>query len=109
MPVNVTVLTRRSRMRLRAVGRAVVLNLVPAALLSQATPPALDFSGVLFGNYQWRTDAAAKATTAGQPANRFDLGRAYLNFRLQAGERGAVRVTTDIYQQTGAAAAYYQG
>lgn len=96
-------------MRVRAVGRAVVLGLVPAALLGQGSTPVLDFSGVLFGNYQYRTDAAAKTTTGGQPASRFDIGRAYLNFRLPAGDRGAVRVTTDVYQQTGAAAAYYAG
>src|SRR5687768_17302954 len=98
-------------MRLCAIQRAVLLLLVPATLLSQGqgSTPVLDFSGVLFGNYSWRTDAAAKTSTGGQPANRFDIGRAYLNFRLPAGDRGSIRVTTDVYQQTGAAAAYYAG
>ena len=87
-----------------------MLALVSTPLVAQAPPaPVLDFSGVLFGNYQWRTDAAARATTGGEPANRFDIGRAYLNFRMPAGERGNIRITTDIYQQTGAAASYYSG
>ena len=96
-------------MSVRAVRWAVIQILVPAALLSQGSTPVLDFSGLLFGNFQYRTDSAARAATAGQPGDRFDIGRAYLNFRLPAGDRGAVRVTTDVYQQTGTAAAYYAG
>jgi hypothetical protein len=78
-------------------------------LLAQGTtpPPQLDFSGVLFGNFQWRTDATAKAQTGGKPNSKFDVGRAYLNFRMQAGDRGSIRVTTDIFQQS--PSAYYGG
>jgi hypothetical protein len=96
-------------MRVHAIRLAVLLFLAPATLLSQNQTSALDFSGVLFGNYQWRTDSAAKFATGGKPANRFDIGRAYLNFRMPAGDRGAIRITTDVYQQTGAAAAFYAG
>jgi hypothetical protein len=98
-------------MRVHALRNAVFLLCAPATLLSQApaTTPALDFSGVVFGNYQSRVDSSARANTGGQQLNRFDLGRAYLNFRMAAGERGSIRVTTDLYQQTGAAAAYYAG
>lgn len=97
-------------MRVRALRHAVLLLFVPATLLSQNTQtPALDFSGVLFGNFQWRTDSAAKFGTGGKPASRFDIGRAYLNFRMPAGDRGSIRITTDVYQQTGAAAAFYAG
>ena len=71
------------------------------------TVPPLDFSGVLFGNFQWRTDDAAKLTTGGKPLSKFDIGRAYLNFRMQAGERGSIRVTTDIFNQT--PSTYYNG
>ena len=95
---------------MRTLLRLVAVLLSSAApLVAQATPsaPALDFSGVLFGNFQWRTDAAAKAATGGQPLSRFDVGRAYLNFRMAAGNRGSIRVTTDIFQQS--PSTYYSG
>lgn len=60
---------------------------VPAA-------PRIDFSGVLFANYQYRTD---RGTVRG--ANKFDLERVYLTFRMPAGERASIRVTTDVFQQ----------
>jgi hypothetical protein len=98
-------------MRLSAIHQALLLLLAPATLLGQgqASTPGVDLSGIIFGNYQWRTDAAAKTSTAGQPANRFDIGRAYINVRAPAGDRGSIRLTTDVYQQTGGAAAYYAG
>jgi hypothetical protein len=57
--------------------------------------PALDFSGVLFGNYQYNTG------DANRNANAFTLDRAYLNFRIPAGERTSIRVTTDVFQDAG--------
>lgn len=68
--------------------------------------PTLNFSGVLFGNYQYHGEAANRAQ------NRFELERAYLNFRLAAGKRASVRVTTDVYQQASSANnadAFYRG
>ena len=70
------------------------------------TPPALNFSGVIFANYQYHGEAANRAQ------NRFEVERAYLNFRLAAGKRASVRVTTDVYQQTSSANnadAFYRG
>ena len=99
-------------MRIRALTLLATLCVAPMSLHSQATQapaPAIDFSGVLFGNFQYRTDSAAKFSTGGKPTSRFDIGRAYLNFRMPAGDRGSIRITTDVYQQTGAAAAYYAG
>jgi hypothetical protein len=70
-----------------------------------APAPQLDFSGTLFANFQYRGDAGpAKAS------NRFDVERAYLTFRLPAGERTSVRVTTDLFQQTTSGSdSYYRG
>lgn len=68
--------------------------------------PGLDFSGVVFGDFQLTTDEAAKAANGGKSPNRFDIGRAYLNFRMAAGDRASVRVTTDIKQQDGSSGAY---
>lgn len=76
----------------------------PAAKPTAPTPPPIDFSGIMFAHYQYRGDAAA------QSANRFDVERAYLTFRMAAGERTSVRITTDLYQQsTPGSDAYYRG
>jgi hypothetical protein len=94
----------------------VALALAPSLAFAQtptAPPvatPGFDFTGVIFGNWQTKTDSAAKANLGGQSPNLFDLGRAYLTFRMPAGDNGAVRITTDIFQNTNPAQnAYYAG
>lgn len=71
----------------------------PFALSAQTQPapsgPTLDFSGILFANYQYRTDPGPS-----QSANKFDVERAYLTFRMPAGDRASIRITTDVFQQT---------
>ena len=84
--------------------------LSPVALLAQqpadttkpaAPPPAatvsipVDFSGVLYANFQYRGDAGTAKST-----NKFDVERAYLTFRMPAGERASIRITADVFQQT---------
>ena len=91
---------------------ALTLILTPLALRAQqpAAPPAIDFSGVVFGNYAYRTDSAAKASLGGRSPNQFTIERAYLTFRMPAGSNGQVRVTTDIFQNTNTAQnGFYQG
>src|SRR5207237_4163631 len=71
-----------------------------------APAPGLDFSGVLFGSYQYHGETANKAQ------NRFDLERAYLTFRMPAGDRAGIRITADVFQQTSStnnADSYYKG
>lgn len=78
----------------------------PQSAAPAPAPPALNFSGVIFANYQYHGEAANRAQ------NRFEVERAYLNFRLAAGKRASVRVTTDVYQQTSSANnadAFYRG
>ncbi|MDP9177371.1 MAG: hypothetical protein M3O61_06800 [Gemmatimonadota bacterium] len=78
----------------------------PQSAAPAPAPPALNFSGVIFGNYQYHGEAANRAQ------NRFELERAYLNFRLAAGKRASVRITTDVFQQTSSANnadAFYRG
>lgn len=55
----------------------------------------IDFSGVVFGNYQYQ---GAAGPNNGQ--NEFDLERAYLTFKMPAGDRASIRITGDVYQQT---------
>jgi hypothetical protein len=79
---------------------------VRPAAAKPAPPTAINFSGVLFGNYQYHGEKANE----GQ--NKFDLERAYLTFRMPAGERTSIRVTADVFQQTSStnnADAYYKG
>lgn len=59
-----------------------------------AKTPQLEFSGIFYANWAYRTDRDARAQ------NRFDLERAYLTFRMPVGERARVRVTADVYQNT---------
>jgi hypothetical protein len=118
-PFPETQLSMTSRfVRLITAGVAItsVSALGPAIAVAQQAPapavvtPALDFSGVVFGSYSYRTDSAAKAGLGGQNPNQFSVDRAYLTFRMPAGQNGAIRITTDVFQNTNAAQnAYYQG
>ncbi|MEO7217997.1 MAG: hypothetical protein ABI026_07370 [Gemmatimonadaceae bacterium] len=65
----------------------------------------IDFSGVVFGNYQYQGGAGAS-----KDQNKFDVERAYLTFKMPAGDRASIRVTSDLYQQTSSGNdAYYKG
>ncbi len=70
----------------------------PAAA-SGAAAPALDFSGVVFGRYEVRTDSQARAAAGGHRPSQFTVDRVYLTFRMPVGDRMSVRATTDIVQQ----------
>jgi hypothetical protein len=64
-------------------------------------PPAptvsipVDFSGVLYANFQYRGDRGPSYAQ-----NKFDIERAYLTFRMPAGDRASIRITADVFQQT---------
>jgi hypothetical protein len=68
-------------------------GLATAAPAPQPASLPFEFSGVLFANYQYGGLKGSRTT------NRFDIERAYLTFRATPGERLAVRVTADVYQQ----------
>ena len=77
---------------------------------AQQNGTRLDFSGVIFANYQWRADSAARLAAGGQAINKFDLQRVYLNFRMPAGDKASIRVTTDLFQQLNTLSnAFYAG
>lgn len=81
----------RIHTQLRALLMAAAL---PATLAAQSAPATkLDVSGVMFGAFSARTNPEA------QGANRFDLERVYLNFRLPVADRWSIRVTPDISAQ----------
>src|SRR5215216_1459697 len=106
----------RCELRRLTLGAFLFTLAIPQQGLAQQSPtpavvtPALDFSGVIFGNYGYRTDSAAKAGLGGQNPNQFTVERAYLNFRMPAGENGQIRITTDVFQNTNNATnGFYQG
>jgi hypothetical protein len=77
----------------------------PPAPPPQVAAPAFSFSGVLYANYQYRGDEGPSRS-----ANKFDLERAYLTFRIPAGDRASVRVTADVFQQQATGSdAFYRG
>lgn len=106
-------------MRLHVIRFLVLTSVVagsPSRVAAQQAPapvvvtPALDFSGVIFGNFSLRTDSAAKANLGGKNPNAFTVERAYLNFRMPAGDNGQIRITTDVFQNTNNATnGFYQG
>jgi hypothetical protein len=76
----------------------------PAAAQATVAIP-VDFSGVLYANFQYRGD---KGPSKSQ--NKFDLERAYLTFRMPAGDHASIRITADVFQQTATGPdAFYKG
>ena len=75
----------------------------PAA---SASAPSLNFSGVLFGNYSYQL-RTTPSQLRNQANNSFVIDRAYLNFRMAAGERTSIRITTDVYQTSDSATNAY--
>ena len=101
--------------RLIAVSLAVVSSSLSSRRLAaqetlKVVTPAFDFSGVIYGNYQFATDSARKAANGGNHPNKFDIERVYLNFRMPVGENAGIRVTTDVFNNTNTATnGYYPG
>lgn len=75
-----------------------------AAQSPSPAPPPVSLSGVLYLNYQYGGPRNTKSE------NRFDMDRAYLNFRAASGSRDSIRVTLDVFQQRDATRdQYYRG
>jgi hypothetical protein len=79
-----------------------------APILAQTSTPApqpstapspLNFSGVIFGSYNYQLPTTPNPL-ANQTNNSFIIDRAYLTFRMPAGDRTSIRITTDVYQTT---------
>ncbi len=62
-----------------------------------ATPSPLNFSGIIFGSYNFQQSTTPNALK-GQIDNAFIVDRAYLTFRMPAGDHTSIRITTDLYQ-----------
>jgi hypothetical protein len=89
---------------------------IAAPLSSQTPNPApvpqnpLEISGLFFGSFNMRIDSAARANLGGERPTAFSIDRIYVNFRAPAGDNGAFRLTTDIFQNTNTATnGYFQG
>jgi hypothetical protein len=62
-------------------------------------PSPLNFSGVIFGSYNYQLPTTP-AQLRNQNDNSFVVDRAYLTFRMAAGDRTSIRITTDVFQST---------
>jgi hypothetical protein len=62
-------------------------------------PSPFNFSGVIFGSYNYQLPTTP-SPLRNQTNNSFVVDRAYLTFRMQAGDRTSIRVTTDVFQST---------
>src|SRR4051812_44906176 len=87
-----------------AIATLTCLLLPVVELASQAPTPApssgVEFSGLFFGSFNIRTDSLSKASFGGKPKTAFSIDRVYINLKAPAGDNGAFRFTTDIYQDT---------
>jgi hypothetical protein len=81
-----------------AAGLAALAGIAPLAAQTPAPASPL-FSGTVFGNYNYQLPTTSNQF-ANQNNNAFVVDRAYLTFRMSAGEHVSVRVTTDIYQSS---------
>jgi len=70
----------------------------PAAPAQQraSAAPSLNFSGVIFGSYNYQLPTTS-TPLRNQTNNTFVVDRAYLTFRMAAGERTSIRITTDVF------------
>lgn len=76
----------------------------PAATPAAAPSLPFSFSGVIYTNFQKGGLKGARAQ------DRFDLDRAYLTFRGDAGEHVSWRITADVFQQRDTTlSAFYRG
>jgi hypothetical protein len=102
-------------MRHSAAIATLAFSLVPGATIVSQTPaPAqstgAEFSGQFFGSFNVRTDSLSRASFGGKARTAFSIDRAYITLKAPAGDNGAFRFTTDIYQDTLVPAnAYYAG
>ncbi len=69
----------------------------PAAAPKAPSASPLDFSGVIFGSYNHQLPTTPNPLR-NQNDNSFVVDRAYLNFRIAAGDRTSIRITTDVFQ-----------
>src|ERR671914_3120200 len=87
---------RATRPTLRAAVAAVALVLcsehLPGQAPAQPATPAVNVSGLIFGNYQYHLSGQSK------DFNQFVVDRAYINVRATISERMSIRVTTDVFQ-----------
>jgi hypothetical protein len=80
----------------RAAGGAQPAPGTPAPQPAAQSSP-LNFSGVIFGSFNYQLPTTP-APLPSQINNVFIVDRAYLNFRIAAGDRTSIRITTDVFR-----------
>lgn len=91
------------RARIRPLLAALASAAGVARLGAQAAPapalPPLNFSGIIFGSYNFQRSTTPNPLNR-QTDNAFIVDRAYLTFRMPAGDHTSIRITTDLYQSS---------
>ena len=91
------------RARLWPLVASLTLAVGVARLGAQAAPPPalppLNFSGIIFGSYNFQQSTTPNPLNR-QIDNSFIVDRAYLTFRMPAGDHTSIRITTDLYQSS---------
>ena len=89
------------RVRLWSLVAALTSTAGFVRLGAQAAPapalPPLNFSGIIFGSYNFQQRTTPNPLNR-QIDNAFIVDRAYLTFRMPAGDHTSIRITTDLYQ-----------
>ncbi|HEX5072249.1 MAG TPA: hypothetical protein VFW03_03545 [Gemmatimonadaceae bacterium] len=71
----------------------------PARQTLPPATPGLNFSGVIFGSWNYQMPTTPNQLR-NQNNNEFVVERAYLTFRMPAGEHTSIRITTDVFRST---------
>ncbi|MDA1081588.1 MAG: hypothetical protein O2973_07900 [Gemmatimonadetes bacterium] len=87
----------------------VALMALAATSGAQQSAPTVDFSGVMYPQFRMNTDDATRNANGGKATSKFDIERVYLTFRMPAGDDGSIRVTTDVFNNSGSCAGCYAG
>ncbi len=85
-------LAPRVAISLAAATSVVIPRALPGQTPSQPATPAVNVSGLIFGNYQHHLSGQSK------DFSQFLLDRAYVTVRASVSERMSIRITTDVFQ-----------
>ena len=91
MPI--TTMLKRASLLLPVIAAPLAAQVPDTTKAVPPKPPAAEVSGVIFTTYRYGGDADSRSD------NRFDVDRAYITVRAPAGDRVAIRVTADVFQQ----------
>ena len=80
------------------------------ALGAQATAIVVNAAVAQSFRHPVRQFSVSRRSGTAEGAEQVDVERVYFTFRMPAGDRGSIRITTDLFQQTTSGSdSYYKG